>query len=126
MSQSLLNIEGVLSASIDAGIKNNDGADLSVIYLTETTTTAAVFTQNVFCAAPVLVAKNHLNHHPKALLINSGNANAGTGSQGMENTLHTCACLAGELNINTEQVLPFSTGVIGQNLLSINIKLTQK
>jgi len=116
MSQSLLNIEGVLSASIDAGIKNNDGADLSVIYLTETTTTAAVFTQNVFCAAPVLVAKNHLNHHPKALLINSGNANAGTGSQGMENTLHTCACLAGELNINTEQVLPFSTGVIGQQL----------
>ena len=109
MSQSLLNIEGVLSASIDAGIKNNDGADLSVIYLTETTTTAAVFTQNVFCAAPVLVAKNHLNHHPKALLINSGNANAGTGSQGMENTLHTCACLAGELNINTEQVLPLTS-----------------
>ena len=116
MSQSLLNIEGVLSASIDAGIKNNDAADLSIIYLTESTVTAAVFTQNVFCAAPELVAKNHLNHHPKALLINSGNANAGTGSQGMENTLHTCACLAGELNIATEQVLPFSTGVIGQQL----------
>jgi len=80
MSQSLLNIKGVLSASIDAGIKNNDALDLSVIYLTETTATAAVFTQNVFCAAPVVVAKNHLNHHPKALLINSGNANAGTGT----------------------------------------------
>ncbi|TEU22661.1 MAG: bifunctional ornithine acetyltransferase/N-acetylglutamate synthase, partial [Gammaproteobacteria bacterium] len=116
MSQSLLNIEGVLSASIDAGIKGNDALDLSVIYLTETTTTAAVFTQNVFCAAPVVIAKNHLNHNPKALLINSGNANAGTGTQGMENTLHACACLAGELNINTEQVLPFSTGVIGQQL----------
>jgi len=116
MSQPLLNIEGVLSASIDAGIKSNDALDLSVIYLTETTTTAAVFTQNIFCAAPVVVAKNHLNHHPKALLINSGNANAGTGSQGMENALHTCACLADELNIETEQVLPFSTGVIGQQL----------
>ncbi|RUM78864.1 MAG: bifunctional ornithine acetyltransferase/N-acetylglutamate synthase, partial [Candidatus Thioglobus sp.] len=78
MSQSLLNIEGVLSASIDAGIKNNDALDLSIIYLTESTTTAAVFTQNVFCAAPVVIAKNHLNHQPKALLINSGNANAGT------------------------------------------------
>ena len=84
MSQSLLNIKGVLSASIDAGIKNNDALDLSVIYLTETTATAAVFTQNVFCAAPVVIAKNHLNHHPKALLINSGNANAGTGTQGMK------------------------------------------
>ncbi|HIB30987.1 MAG TPA: bifunctional glutamate N-acetyltransferase/amino-acid acetyltransferase ArgJ, partial [Candidatus Thioglobus sp.] len=116
MAQSLLNIEGVLSASIDAGIKNNDASDLSIIHLIEGTTTAAVFTQNVFCAAPVVVAKNHLNHQPKALLINSGNANAGTGTQGMENTLHTCACLAGELNIKTEQVLPFSTGVIGQQL----------
>jgi len=116
MAQSLLNIEGVLSVSIDAGIKNNDASDLSIIHLIEGTTTAAVFTQNVFCAAPVLVAKNHLNHQPKALLINSGNANAGTGTQGMENALHTCACLAGELNINTEQVLPFSTGVIGQQL----------
>ncbi len=116
MAQSLLNIEGILSVSIDAGIKNNDASDLSIIHLIEGTTTAAVFTQNVFCAAPVLVAKNHLNHQPKALLINSGNANAGTGTQGMENALHTCACLAGELNINTEQVLPFSTGVIGQQL----------
>lgn len=116
MAQSLLNIEGVLSASIDAGIKSNDASDLSIIHLIEGTTTAAVFTQNVFCAAPVVVAKNHLNHQPKALLINSGNANAGTGTQGMENTLHTCACLAGELNIKTEQVLPFSTGVIGQQL----------
>jgi len=116
MAQSLLNIEGILSVSIDAGIKNNDASDLSIIHLIEGTTTAAVFTQNVFCAAPVVVAKNHLNHQPKALLINSGNANAGTGTQGMENTLHTCARLAGELNIDTEQVLPFSTGVIGQQL----------
>jgi glutamate N-acetyltransferase/amino-acid N-acetyltransferase len=116
MGQSLLNVEGLLSASIGAGIKKNDALDLSIIYLTEGTTTAAVFTQNVFCAAPIVIAKNHLNHHPKALLINSGNANAGTGTKGMKNTLHTCACLASELNIDIEQVLPFSTGVIGQQL----------
>ena len=116
MSQSLLNIVGVSSASINAGIKNNDALDLSVISLTLGTTTAGVFTQNVFCAAPVVVAKNHLQQSPLALLINSGNANAGTGAQGMENTVKTCAMLASELNIKLEQVLPFSTGVIGQQL----------
>lgn len=116
MGQELLNIKGVLSASIDAGIKNNNALDLSVIHLSDITTTAAVFTQNVFCAAPVLVAKNHLSQQPKALLINSGNANAGTGTQGLENTLKTCTYLADALYIKPEQVLPFSTGVIGQQL----------
>jgi len=116
MSQSLLNIVGVSSASINAGIKSNDALDLSVISLALGTTTAGVFTQNVFCAAPVVVAKNHLQQSPLALLINSGNANAGTGAQGMENTVKTCAMLASELNIKLEQVLPFSTGVIGQQL----------
>lgn len=116
MSQSLLNIEGVLSASIDACIKNNDAPDLSIITLSPGTTTAGVFTQNVFCAAPVLVAKNHLQQSPLALLINSGNANAGTGTQGMENTVKTCEILAKALDIKLEQVLPFSTGVIGQQL----------
>lgn len=116
MGQELLNIKGVVSASIDAGIKNNNALDLSVIHLSEMTTTAAVFTQNVFCAAPVLVAKNHLTQQPQALLINSGNANAGTGSQGLENALKTCTYLADVLNIKPEQVLPFSTGVIGQQL----------
>jgi len=89
---------------------------LSVILLAPNSETAGVFTQNVFCAAPVLVAKNHLENAPLALLINSGNANAGTGSQGLENTLKTCNILAAELNIKSEQVLPFSTGVIGQQL----------
>lgn len=116
MGQSLLNIKGVLSSSIDAGIKNNDAPDLSLITLSPGATTAGVFTQNVFCAAPVLVAKNHLQGNPLALLINSGNANAGTGAQGMENTIKTCELLANDLGINIEQVLPFSTGVIGQQL----------
>jgi len=112
----LLNIKGISCAAINASIKNNDALDLSVVSLAPSTTTAGVFTQNVFCAAPVLVAKNHLEHSPLALLINSGNANAGTGSKGMENTLKTCELLAGELDIKLEQVLPFSTGVIGQQL----------
>ena len=116
MSNTLLNIKGISCAAINASIKNNDALDLSVVSLAPGTTTAGVFTQNVFCAAPVLVAKNHLEHSPLALLINSGNANAGTGSKGMENTLKTCELLAGELDIKLEQVLPFSTGVIGQQL----------
>ncbi|KAA0445849.1 MAG: bifunctional ornithine acetyltransferase/N-acetylglutamate synthase, partial [Candidatus Thioglobus sp.] len=91
MEKSLLNIQGISSAAINAGIKNaqNSSAnanpkdaeklDLSIISFTPETTTAAVFTQNVFCAAPVIVAKNHLQNQPRALVINSGNANAGTG-----------------------------------------------
>jgi len=116
MDDTLLDIKGVKSAAINADIKSNNALDLSVVLLTPGTTTAGVFTQNVFCAAPVLVAKNHLQKSPLALLINSGNANAGTGSQGMENTVKTCELLASELGINLEQVLPFSTGVIGQQL----------
>jgi glutamate N-acetyltransferase/amino-acid N-acetyltransferase len=84
--------------------------------LIEGSETAAVFTQNIFCAAPVLVAKNHLQKSPRALLINSGNANAGTGKEGIENTLKSCEILAVELNIRDQEVLPFSTGVIGQQL----------
>ena len=78
--------------------------------------TAAVFTQNIFCAAPVIVAKNHLNSDVEALLINSGNANAGTGKKGLEHTFESCEILARELLIKPEQVLPFSTGVIGELL----------
>ncbi|MDB2590223.1 bifunctional glutamate N-acetyltransferase/amino-acid acetyltransferase ArgJ [Candidatus Thioglobus sp.] len=116
MSQALLKVKGVIFGAINAHIKNNDALDLSIVSLTKGSATAAVFTQNVFCAAPVLVAKNHLQQSPLAFLINSGNANAGTGVQGLENTLNTCELLANELNIKTEQVLPFSTGVIGQQL----------
>ncbi len=123
MNDPLLNVNGINFAAINAGIKNNDDLDLSVISLTKGSVTAAVFTQNIFCAAPVLVAKNHLQHFPRALLINSGNANAGTGKQGIENTLKTCKMLAAELNIEDRQVLPFSTGVIGQQLDLSNFEL---
>ena len=116
MKDPLLNVEGIYCASINAGIKNNDDLDLSVISLTKGSVTAAVFTQNIFCAAPVLVAKNHLQNFPRALLINSGNANAGTGKEGIVNTLRSCEVLANELDIKAEEVLPFSTGVIGKQI----------
>ena len=116
MNNLLLPINGINFASINAGIKNNADLDLSVVSLIEGSETAAVFTQNIFCAAPVLVAKNHLQKSPRALLINSGNANAGTGKEGIEKTLKSCEILALELNIEDQQVLPFSTGVIGKQL----------
>ena len=116
MSNDLLAVNGVECSSIASGIKKNNSLDLSLISLIEGSKTAAVFTQNIFCAAPVLVAKNHLNSNIEALLINSGNANAGTGKKGLENAYKTCDMLSKELGIKPEQVLPFSTGVIGELL----------
>ena len=116
MSIDLLCVNGVKCSSVASGIKNNNSLDLSLISLIDGTNTAAVFTQNIFCAAPVLVAKNHLNSNIQALLINSGNANAGTGKKGLEDSFKSCEIIAKELSIKPEQVLPFSTGVIGQLL----------
>ncbi len=116
MSNDLLEVKGVKFSSIASGIKKNFDLDLSLISLIDGTQTAAVFTQNIFCAAPVIVAKNHLNSNIKALLINSGNANAGTGQKGLEACLETCEIIARKLDIDSDQILPFSTGVIGQLL----------
>jgi len=114
---SLLAVNGIRLASVAAGIKKNQSTDLVLIELAEKSHCAAVFTQNKFCAAPVSVAKKHLkNASPRYLLINSGNANAGTGDQGMRDALETCALLASECACQTEEILPFSTGVIGENL----------
>ena len=116
MSIDLLEVQGVKCSSVYSGIKKNNALDLSLISLVKGSKTAAVFTQNIFCAAPVVVAKNHLNSDVEALLINSGNANAGTGKKGLEHTFESCEILARELLIKPEQVLPFSTGVIGELL----------
>lgn len=100
-----------------AGIKKNGNPDLVIMQLGENARTAAVFTRNAFCAAPVTVAKAHLAvTQPRALVINSGNANAGTGEQGLADARTTCRWVAEELGVEPEQVLPFSTGVIGENL----------
>ncbi|NOT12586.1 MAG: bifunctional glutamate N-acetyltransferase/amino-acid acetyltransferase ArgJ [Methylococcaceae bacterium] len=109
-------VSGITLGTTCAGIKQSVRDDLVVIAMAEQSTCAAVFTQNAFCAAPVHVAKANLSHAPRWLLINSGNANAGTGEQGMQDALFTCAKLAEVADGSADQVLPFSTGVIGQPL----------
>jgi glutamate N-acetyltransferase / amino-acid N-acetyltransferase len=111
---SLLPVAGVSLGTAEAGIKYAERKDLLVIKLDEGTTVAGVFTTNRFCAAPVTVARNHLSAGKgiRALVINTGNANAGTGEQGMAAALTTCTELAKLLGCAAEQVLPYSTGVI--------------
>jgi len=112
----MLNVAGIMLGTACAGIKQTVKDDILVIQMAEQSTCAAVFTQNAFCAAPVHVAKANLAHGPLWLLINSGNANAGTGVQGMQDALLSCAELAKVGGGAANQVLPFSTGVIGQPL----------
>ncbi len=109
-------ISGVQLGTTNAGIKQTVRDDLLIFQFGEKATCAGVFTQNAFCAAPVHVAKAHLSQSPRWLLINSGNANAGTGEQGMRDANQTCADLASITGGRVGQVLPFSTGVIGQSL----------
>ena len=116
MSTNLLEVKGVEYSSVASGIKKNNTIDLSLVKLIDGSVTAAVFTQNIFCAAPIIVAKNHLNSDVLALLINSGNANAGTGQKGLENAYKTCDIVANKFGIKAEQILPFSTGIIGEAL----------
>src|SRR5665811_81062 len=111
----MLHVAGITLGTACAGIKQTVKDDILVIQMAEQSTCAAVFTQNAFCAAPIHVAKANLAHGPRWLLINSGNANAGTGVQGMRNALLTCAELAKVAGGAENQVLPFSTGVIGQS-----------
>jgi len=100
-----------------AGIKTPGRKDLLVMEIAEGSTAAGLFTQNAFCAAPVIVAKQHLaSHTPKYLLVNTGNANAGTGEQGISDALQSCEALAAATSASKQQILPFSTGVIGEPL----------
>lgn len=102
-----------------AGIRKKNHQDLTLITLPETATVAGVFTQNRFCAAPVQVCKKHLkktNGKIRALVINTGIANAGTGEIGLQAAKKTCAAAAQLLNIQESEVLPFSTGVILEHL----------
>jgi len=101
-----------------AGIRKVDRRDLSVLVLDEGSSVAGVFTKNRFCAAPVQICREHLAGHQgiRALLINTGNANAGTGEDGLARARLSCEALAQHLNIVSHQVLPFSTGVIMENL----------
>ena len=110
-------IDGVRLAAGDAGVKNNGRADFVLVELCEGAKVAGVFTQNAFAAAPVSICRAHLSKSAsRYLAINSGNANACTGAKGHADALAVCTEVA-ELNgLDTESVLPFSTGVIGENL----------
>jgi len=114
----LLPVPGVQLGVAEAGIKRADRKDVLVIRLDEGASVAGVFTRNRFCAAPVTVAKAHLasGKPVRALVVNTGNANAGTGEQGMAAARATCAALAKLLGCADEQVLPYSTGVIMEPL----------
>ena len=117
MAEKIYPIAGIQLASIYAGIRKGQQDDLVLIALSEKTTTAAVFTLNAFCAAPVVVAREHLlQKPPRYLLINAGNANAGTGKQGHDDALACCQWLADMTGCQRAEVLPFSTGVIGELL----------
>ena len=111
-------INGLKLSAISAGIKNKNQLDLVLIALPESAMAAGVFTHNAYCAAPVTLCRKHLaqSSNSRYLLINSGNANACTGEEGMQAAIQTCARLAEEKNIEPYQVLPFSTGVVGEPL----------
>ena len=118
VSSALLPVKGVLLGTAEASIKKPGRKDLLLMHLTAQATVAGVFTQNRFCAAPVIVAREHLvaNKSVRALVVNTGNANAGTGEQGLAAARATCAEVANLLDCEAEQVLPFSTGVIMEAL----------
>ena len=100
-----------------AGIKSPGRRDLVIMALADGSVCAAVFTKNAFCAAPVTLAREHLAaHSPEYLLVNTGNANAGTGSQGLRDARNCCDLLAELTGCSPGAVVPFSTGVIGEPL----------
>jgi len=109
-------VKGIKLGTCNAGIKQTVRDDILVIEMAESGSCAAVFTQNAFCAAPVIIAREHLALEPRWLLVNSGNANAGTGKQGLQDAFASCAALAMQVEGIAQHILPFSTGVIGEPL----------
>ncbi len=108
-------VAGIRLGHAQAGIRKSGRKDVLVIALQADTTVAGVFTKNRFCAAPVQICREHLATHQEgiaALVVNTGNANAGTGEPGYRNAQTTCSELAKLLSVNAQQILPFSTGVI--------------
>ena len=125
LASSLLDIEGLRIGVAEAGIRKANRKDLTVVLIDDGASVAGVFTQNRFCAAPVQVCREHLKlsqsksklaNGIRAMVINTGNANAGTGEDGLMRARSTCQSLAQKLGLAPEQVLPFSTGVIMESL----------
>ncbi|WP_370981303.1 bifunctional glutamate N-acetyltransferase/amino-acid acetyltransferase ArgJ [Agaribacterium sp. ZY112] len=110
-------INGVRLAAVSAGVKHSDRLDMALIEICEGASVSGVFTQNAFCAEPIKICREHLAQaKPRYLLINSGNANACTGEPGRAAALQTCQAVADAAGVQLNQVLPFSTGVIGEVL----------
>jgi glutamate N-acetyltransferase/amino-acid N-acetyltransferase len=123
LAYSLLDIEGIRIGVTEAGVRKANRKDVTVVLMDEGASVAGVFTQNRFCAAPVQVCREHLSLNRvtsadgiRAMVINTGNANAGTGEDGLMRARSTCQSLAEKLGLNSHQILPFSTGVIMESL----------
>lgn len=118
VASELLPVAGVRIGVTEAGVRKANRKDLTVFLLDEGTSVAGVFTQNRFCAAPVQVSREHLaaGQGVRAMVINTGNANAGTGADGLARARTTCEALAAQLGVAAVQILPFSTGVIMEPL----------
>jgi glutamate N-acetyltransferase/amino-acid N-acetyltransferase len=123
LAYSLLDIEGIRIGVTEAGVRKANRKDVTVVLMGEGASVAGVFTQNRFCAAPVQVCREHLSLNRvtsadgiRAMVINTGNANAGTGEDGLMRARSTCQSLAEKLGLNSHQILPFSTGVIMESL----------
>ena len=117
--ETIYDIEGIRLSATAAGVRYKDRDDLVIIELAEGTSAAVVTTTNAFCAAPVRILREHFDTAaPRYLVINTGNANAGTGADGRRRAEAVCQALAEKANTSVEAVLPFSTGVIGQPLNS--------
>ena len=114
----IFSVPGIQLAVTEAGIKYKDKKDLALILADEGSHAAAVFTKNKFIAAPVIIAKKNLKKSSRirACIINTGSANAGTGKNGLINAQNTCDRLASQFHIKSDEVLPFSTGVIMKHL----------
>jgi glutamate N-acetyltransferase/amino-acid N-acetyltransferase len=110
-------VRGLRIGVAEAGIRKANRKDLTVVLLEEGASVGGVFTQNRFCAAPVQVCREHLAAgQVRALVINTGNANAGTGEEGLKRARRMCEALASHIEVDARQVLPFSTGVIMEPL----------
>ena len=114
----LYRVSGVRIGVTEAAVRKANRKDLTVVLIDQGASVAGVFTQNRFCAAPVQICREHLasSAGTRAMLINTGNANAGTGEDGRVRALSTCVALAHRLGISPDQVLPFSTGVIMESV----------
>lgn len=134
IEKKLKNIKGFIGNSINCGIKYKN-LDLSLIYSKYPCVAAGAFTKNLVTAAPVIISKNHIKNNIQAIIINSGNANAATGTQGLQNANEMCNVVGTILKIKKEQVLVSSTGIIGKQMpmdkivpgiLDVSLQLSQE